>query len=333
MKKIEPAVQTITLGLDNVSAYYPPGYPTLKTYFVDLSQIASVINRRFYRQGLNWAVAGIKITAANATGGDVRVKKLPSTWVMSNAWEKGMRTWLEMTRKSLEETPSVRSRFMDFKVFANRDHHENGFANNVPPIDGNGQPYNLGEWESSKIPIPKTDGTSGVTNVEVIAVGASYPGGGDSGLNAVSLIEGYAASRGLPNVLDPNTPDDAADTNGPTPENWMAAVFNEGNTQLDNVITDVITENNIAPYPFENDGVNGDTMYPGGANQAPTLQLHDLSTISATTVGAMTRLKGGTFPCGLMVIQTTGLEGVPFVQIDLVPGQHRGYMCESMTEM
>ena len=60
---------------------------------------------------------------------------------------------------------------------------------------------------------------------EMIAVGPSYPGAGASGLDAVSLIEGYAASRGLPNVLDPNTPGDADDAEGIAPENWMAAEF------------------------------------------------------------------------------------------------------------
>ena len=138
--------------------------------------------------------------------------------------------------------------------------------------------------------------------------------------------------------MDPNTTGDASDIEGIAPENWMAAIFNEGNSQDADVVLDLITENNIAPYPFENGanpagGVFADTMYPGGANQAPGLELHDLSTITATTVGATTRLKGGNFPCGLIVLQFEGLEATPLVQIDLVPGTHRGYMCEAMTEM
>jgi hypothetical protein len=329
-RKIEPSVQTITLGLANTDAYFPPGEPGLATYFVDLSQIASVVNRRFYRQGINWAVAGFKVTAASATSGDVRVKKLPNTWVLSNAWEKSMRTWTRMVNDSLKETESVRPRFLDFKIFANKDHHAHGYVNNVPPIDADGRSYQFGEWASSKIVIPETSTTSGaVTEYELVAVGPNNPGVGASGLNAKSLIEGYASSRGLPNILDPNTPDDAVSY----VENWMMAINNDGNLQDNVIIGEMIDENNLAPYPFENDGVNLDTQYPGGGNQAPTLELHDLSTISATTVGATTRLKGGNFPCGLIVIQTSGLESTPLIQIDLVPGTHRGYMCEPMTEM
>ena len=150
------------------------------------------------------------------------------------------------------------------------------------------------------------------------------------------MIEGYAASRGLPNIEDPNTPDDAADAVGSVPENWMSALFNDGTTQTENVLVDMISENNIAPYPFENDGVNVDTMYPNGANQLTGLQVHDLELQTTTTIGGITRFKGGMFPCGLICLELSTLAGVVpevLLQIDLVPGNHRGYLCEPMTEM
>jgi len=155
-------------------------------------------------------------------------------------------------------------------------------------------------------------------------------------LDSVSLIEGYASSRGLPNVLDPNTPADADDASGSTPHNWMAALFNDGLVQTSEVVEDMQTENNIAPYPFENDGVNLDTMYPNGANQGTGLQVHDTEFITPTTVGGTSRLKGGMFPCGLarFVCVNSGEQPISFtIQVDLVPGSHRGYLCEPMTEM
>ena len=148
-------------------------------------------------------------------------------------------------------------------------------------------------------------------------------------MDAKSLIEGYAASRALPAVVDPNVPDDASID----AENWMMSLFNDGTKQDSYVIDDMVSENNIAPYPFEDDGTNLDTMYPGGANQLSGLQLHDFATITGTTVGGITYLKGGEFPCGLIKIEhsvagaTSGNLGI---QIDLVPGTHRGYMCEPM---
>jgi len=327
MKKIEPAVQTMTFVVD--------ADPTtgVAQRFLDLSQCASLVNRRFYRQGINWAVSSIKVLSTEFTG-TVTIAKLPETWVMSNAWEKGFRTWQRMNNDALEEAESVRPRFLDFKIFANAAHHSLGFDANLLPISiaGTATP---GEWQPSKYVVPNAPGGL-VNNFEVIAAGASYPGGGFTGLNAVSLIEGYAASRALPNVVDPNVPGDTGDASGPTPENWMAALFNEGTNQDDRVLDDMRTENNLAPYPFENDGTQIDTMYPGGANQLSDLQIHDREFATTTTIGGTTRLKGGMFPCGLLNFEFVTEDGpLPeiILQIDLVPGNHRGYLCEPMTDM
>jgi hypothetical protein len=112
----------------------------------------------------------------------------------------------------------------------------------------------------------------------------------------------------------------------------LAALFNDGTDQTADVIDDMISENNLAPYPFENDGVNLDTMYPGGANQGIGMQIHDVELVTATTIGGTTRIKGGNFPCGLIRIDST-VDGQITLQINLIPGSHRGYLCETMTEM
>jgi len=340
--KIEPAVQTIVLPLPATTS------GTTSVSYADLSQIASLVNRRFYRQGINWAVAGFKFLTAAPSGGNqligaVTVEKLPNTWVMANSWEKGMRTWTKMNREALAETESVRPKFLDFKIYADAAHHTAGFGANLLPYAASG-PATVGEWESAKVFVPEAyntvpgAGTDTMNTLEMIAVGPSYPGAGASGHDAVGLIEGYAASRALPSILaDPNTPDDAADVAGSTPENWLAAIFNEGTTQDADVIDELTTENNQPPYPYEGDGVNTDTMYPGGANQLVGLQIHDSTSYGATTIGGTTRIKGGNFPCGLIKIShaVTGESQTHNVvlYLDLVPGNHRGYMCEPMTEM
>ena len=363
MSKVEPAVETLVFDLGNVdvASTAPGSIPGHSTYYVDLSQSASLYNRKFLRQGLQWAIAGMRLNSyavapgtefpqpGNANGGVV-ISKLPQNWIMSNSWEKGMRTWMRMTNDALDET-SVRPRFMDFKIYMDADHHAAGFAANLRPVTqtnyskfgpGVFTTATPGEWESSKISIPLVSpaGTfqpGETVERELIAVGPSYPGNGASGLNAVSLIEGYAASRSLPNISDPNTPSDSFDTGGGTPENWMAAIFNEGTDQSSDVLFDMVTENNIAPYPFEDDGVNPDTMYPGGANQLVGPQLHCIEPITSSTVGGVTYIKGGTIPCGLLRIDVyntnSTLEMNNQLQIDLVPGSHRGYLAESMTEM
>ena len=56
-------------------------------------------------------------------------------------------------------------------------------------------------WVASKYSVPDS-GAHAAYDRENIAVGPNYPGGGASGLNAISLIEGYAASRSLPDIRD-----------------------------------------------------------------------------------------------------------------------------------
>jgi len=329
-KKIQPSVLRMNFTLETAKT-------TKKFDYIDLSQCASILNRRFYRQGLNWAVSGFKIlvpqSGEESTTGTVSIHKLPNTWVMSNSWEKGFRAWQKMNKNALEEAESIRPKFLDFKIYANADHYSSGYGGNLLPLSAvtstsSYQEATPGEWESSKIVIPSQTANT-VATFELTAVGPTTA-------NTLSLIEGYAASRALPNIEDPNTPDDASDP----AQNWLTSMFSDGTAQDDTVIDDMITENNQAPYPFENgdDGAGGvytDTMYPGGANQLNSLEIHNQEFITGTTVGGTTRMPGGNFPCGLIEIGTAEFSAVTsiFIEVSLVPGQHRGYLAESMTEM
>jgi len=326
--KIQPSVLTMSFAVNVIDVN------TEST--IDLSQIASLVNRRFYRQGINWAVAGFKMISPAGTTAELTIGKLPNTWIMSNSWEKSFRAWSKMNREALQEAESIRPKFLDFKIYADDVHHAAGYGANLLPVG-----FVPGQWVSSKFVIPKTNGTDDTISHEIIATGANYPGTGASGLNAVSLIEGYAASRALPDILDPNMPDDVLLANGSTPQNYLGALFNEGTDQTADVIEDMRFDNKIAPYPFENDGTNLDTMYPNGANQGPALEIHDIEYVTSTTIGGTTRLKGGNFPCGLVRLQTFNVTPAPspenpayfLLQVDLIPGNHRGYLCEPMTEM
>ena len=328
------------MGDPVVTTFQLPSLPANNYTYVDLSQCASMMNRKFFRQGLQWAVGGFTFMSAAQASGQVVVEKLPDTWIMANAWVKGFKTWQKLNREALSETESVAPKYLDFKIFMDSVHHSDGAALNSTPVGHSGAAYVRGEWDYSKFVVPKTDGTDDVNNFEVIAIGANYPGAGASTLDAVSLIEGYAASRALPGILEPNAPNDMTDAAGPTPENWLSALFNEGTEQDQQVLSDMF-ENNTPPYPYEN-GPNPaggaaftDTMYPGGANNpvgGGTLELHDFATVSSTTVGQKTTLRGGTFQCGLMKISNDTDQAMSTL-IHLVPGNHRGYLAMPMQEV
>ncbi len=324
-KKIQPAVKTLQFTV-------PAG-----DHYIDISQCASLVNRRFYRQGLNWAVAGFTFFTGAAASGSIGISKIPDTWVASNAWMKGFAAWQQMNRDALSETESVKPKFLDFKVFMDHTHHSNGSANNLLPLDTAGNPYTAGEWEYSTYHIPNTavDSSDPTSNNprEIIWTGANYQGAGASGDFAVSLIEGYAASRGLPDIEDPNAPADASSVNGSLAQNWLAALDNDFDQQAGEVLADMISENNQAPYPYEGDGTATDTQYPGGANQAPGPQSHMVALVSPTTIGGRTTIDGGNFQGGLVKITNNTGDGTMTMFLHLVPGPHRGYMCQAMQDV
>ena len=128
-RKLEPAVQTLSLTVPNGSST------------VDLSQAASLVNRRFYRQGINWVVSGFRFFRAGVAptpGTGVAVGKLPNTWVLGNAWEKAFRHWQELNKRAVEAGESLPGRFTDFKVYMDAVHHQAGGIGNLLPTDYDG---------------------------------------------------------------------------------------------------------------------------------------------------------------------------------------------------
>ncbi len=313
--KIQPATLTMTFASSESGA---------STEFIDLSQVASLMNRRFYRQGINWAVAGFKFSSLK--GGTVNVSKLPNTWVMSNAWEKGFRHWHKQQREAVEaSSDGVMAKFNDFKVFADADHKSSGIANNLLPVSidvgGVAVVANPGEWEASQIVIPNFGAPGNNIEPYVIAVGAA-----DLAVDPTkfSLVEAYANSRSVPQSPDPAVP--AGVLTGD--ENIYRQMFDVGMDDSD-VMDNAVGKNDNLPYP--------QTHYPGGDTQLAGLEWHDFAQIyntSATTNVGITTMKGGNFPCGLVRIDWSPDEPANLlIQVDLIPGNHRGYLCEPMTEM
>lgn len=317
--KIQPAVETLYIRTPTVPA------ATVGTFYLDLSQCASLVNRRFYRQGINWATAGFKFLTNPGVVANLAMTKLPNTWVTSNAWEKAFRAWNKQQMEAVDDSgvESAVARFRDFKVHADEGHVTAGFAANLLPHDFQTpvpQPYATGEWEESLVVIPNNaaDASGSLVNPTEFSLRMC---GVDSFSFSKGIIQGYAASRAYPQSPDPVSPDVQNDTN------WFKRMFDVGNDDTD-VLDNATNRNDDLPYP--------QVDYPGGAVQAPSMQLHDFAFVTGTTVGGITRMKGGTFPCGLIRLDIENLsesaQGFALT-IDLVPGSHRGYMCESMTEM
>lgn len=315
MRKIEPAIQTMTFSTDTIAA------GATGTFYIDLSQAASILNRRFYRQGLNWAVGGFKILTSNPF--TISVRKAHDTWVTSGSWEKTMRHWLKQQNEAIAEAgaESAVSGFRDYKVYLDDEHVAAGTANtfdaNLVPVGGDALPFPTGEWQPSQVVIPNV-GAPGVT----VEYNVSLYGGGNPAKKGA--VDGYARSRAYPQSPDPESPVISS--------GWIGDMMDKGDDQ-DAVLQNATAKNDELPY--------SQTVYPGVGSGIPgetsgTSMFHDIVNVTPTTIGGITRAKGGSFPCGLIRLDATNNGEISSnftILVELVPGNHRGYLAESMTEM
>lgn len=247
---------------------------------IDLSQCASILNRRFYRQGLNWAVAGFRIgyngtLADSVPGFSVGIYQAPQSWVVSGAWKKSMEMWRKQQNEALAESGSLdqKSRYADFKVYLDTMHAQRGFADNLIPVTPGGftpvgvnQPFPAGEWEYSQIVIPVSGGGGGASEHYLKLLGEDgVP------VNHMSCIDGYQKGRAVPFSPDPAIPNPADDS-------WMNEMFDDGNT-FSAVVDNAVDKNNDLPYDQDN--------YPYGdfGSIEFTAQLHRQVNFTNTTIG------------------------------------------------
>jgi hypothetical protein len=304
MAKIQPAVQTFKV---HVAA---------GRNFVDLSELASVANRRALRQGLNWVVSGF--TCVTDAVCEMTISKLPNTWICSNAWHKAYAHWKKQQDAAVGEAglQSTVAKYRDFKIFASQAHKSAGFGANLPLLDGDNIPYAGGDWDHSQIVIPNDQGVAGATvEYAMHMVGDDMLAGAG---NSFGLINNYQLSRSRPFSPDPSilNPEDS----------FYSQMIDLGEIQ-DEVVENASDRNNDLPYT--------QTNYPGGAIQAPTLEeLHVTHFVASTTVSQKNRLAGSNFPCGLIEFNATFSAGTSIeVFIHLVPGPVRGYLTQSMQDM
>lgn len=297
MPKLQPAVQTLTFTTT----------PSQQgDHIIDLSQCVSIANRRGYRQGLHWSVGSIKLITINTTG-SVIVKKINETWVTSGAWEKSFRMWDKMNKQVLDNNPSMKPAYYDYKVGFDSNHN---FANNLIPIGSDSQPAIAGEWVQSTIQLPN-DPTSGTTTeFSLCMLGA------DTATHK-AIIQAYAQSRAMVTQPEPDLPT-GFDTN------WMNQLFDSGEN-FEEIAQDLAADNDVTPYSQSN--------YPGMASNLNG-EIHDFAAITSSTVGSTTYVKGGTFPCGLIKFSHEfDIVSNYIIQVDLIPGRTRGYLAEPMTKM
>jgi len=305
--------------------------------WLDLNLAASIANRRGYKQqGSDWVVAGF--TLYTGTTGAMSIWKAPDTWVVDNAYTKAMALHKEMQEQVLADEPDIQGKWHDFKVYLDSNMTAEtiqcaadptgriltpvteqfgtgliqvpavGQTDSLTTADFTGAAAPKADWSWSKLQIPN-DPASGTTAEYVMhLIGPDTP-------TSKGLVAGYALSRSRPNDNEPNVP---------RVEGWMNELFDVGENN-EEIRDDIVADNDQPPYALF-PGSSTSEAYPGGSTEQTGLHLHSASSVTGTTVGGITNIRGGNFKCGLMKLFNVGLTDC-IVQVHLVPGNNRGYLC------
>ena len=340
--KLKPAVQSLYFNVPS------SGNTNFATSYVDLSLAASAINRRFYRQGINWAVSGFTFYSESSSDGTVQISKLPDTWAVANSWTKSFALWRQMQEQVAEDNESLRARYNDFKIYADQDmvnapiqsSYRAQIGEILLPVSGppnsayganQGYVVKYGAWDYSDITIPNDpDNAGAVTDYALHMIGDDVTGANRS----KGMLQGYGESRSRPQDFDPNQ----MDVTG-----WMIELFDVGE-QLDEVRANFADENDAPPYRVgaadPASGTHALNYIPGASQNIPTMEIHSGLSFTGTTVSSKQQVRGTNFQCGLMRLDTTGFDTSSaetssnlYMQVHLVPGMHSGYLCMPMQEV
>ena len=308
-RKQEQAVRYLRYDLTNSGS---PGTET--SHYIDLARDISAINRRLYRQGRSYHVKRVSIVSSNTiagyggapdspkvNAGRVTFSTVPTSWSAANAWKRGFDAWRKMQSMALSATGvDLTPTWNDFKVYMSWDMVS---GTKPTPLDNGGNALSLGEWSYSTFESP--DGTTSADSYVAFMLGDHNGSPGTFG--GVGLIQSYGDARATVNNDSPTVQSDADD-------DPLVNLFDNG-TQVDEILSDMRTKNEDAPYDLTN--------YAGDGNNHPKPLV-----VQQTTLGSDGRASVGGFTamCGLIEVETTSpvASDVYSVLVELAPGNYRG---------
>jgi len=299
------------------------------THYISIPYAMSIVNRKLFRSSRTYAVAGVSFyTQTASTSQSVRIATIPDNWPANNAIVKAYHLWKQMNDKVLDDNPSLKGKWSDFKPGFDEDHTVAWDAGvpSLRPIDA-GSALSLvpAEWQQAEIVFPQhsvdLDPVTGIsTPLPAVTRHLHVLGDDDAAKDTVGIIKGYESTRATVQAEDPA--DDSVD-----PSNWMITLFDEGSSDPE-LIGYVVEENDQPPYD-QDDYPGATTNLAGGTFQTFMSVFFDPATGATQN---STHDSGFLAPLGLMKIEysRTGAAGVNILQVRLVPGSYNGCMSESI---
>lgn len=320
IKKIEPCERILSFVLPN-------GFSML-----DVGFALSRLNRKAYRQGMEYVISNIEVFGQVDTPCSVGLARLTQNWVTCNSWTKGFYHWKSQRDEAMEAagSESTEAKYADFKIFMNERHWNNPTpllpVNCVDEatavaIDGTVAT----EWDMSQVVVPN-DGAVGVTNEYNLMMC-----GDDMVVGPKGLIHNYAISRARPQLYDPNIA-------APSIDGGLYQDMVDVGDNLEDVLSNTRIENWVTPYlmgtpsPFTPSDYE---WYPGGANQPDAgITAQDFLTVRGGS-GSVASDNSGPFSayCGLVLLNNIDDVENLVVNVHIAPGDYHGVAARPMQDV
>ncbi len=305
-KKTSPTVTRLSFEFDGGT-----------TEYIDIAKALSIINRKFYRQGVYYYVNSVEIY--NNETGVVDLHTLPDNWVTKNAHQRGFQLFQKMN--SMVDSPISnigRPKYHDFKVYFDRTHATSGTSASPAMYGINAlyQNQEADDWEYSKFVSADSDGDidGAVVRQEADDFTVHMLGthlGTSSNWQSVGLIQSYGSSRATVSIEQPN--DDMIQSTDP-----LINVFDfSTEEQMNDVVENLLTDNDNPPYNLD---------YYIGEGSSSMQHVARIGTEQG--VGRIGRASGFCAPFGLICVDPSGVSTAFRVVLNLAQGTYHGVYAE-----
>lgn len=284
------------------------------TQFIDIAQALSIINKRFYRQGVYYYVNSVEFYNNADHYMDLHV--CPDTWGVKNAWNRGFKIFQKMNALA----PSgFRPKYHDFKIYMSARHATTGTMEpSMYDINAAATPFSADEWVYSRYTSmdDNHDGSPDADEFTAHMLGGhtEQDGTGSSTrMDSIGLLTSYQQSRARQPDAQPNLPSGA--TGDP-----LANLFDASSEEfINDLVENLEADNDETPY--NNDlsvGQNGHMQ-------------HVARLATSTSLGRVATAPGFCAPFGLICVDpanTTAPTDEWRLTINLAPGTYHGVYAE-----
>ena len=276
--------------------------------FIDIARALSVINRKFYRQGVYYYVNSVELH--NDENSVVDLLVAPDNWVTKNAWNRGFRTFQAMNAQV--DTP--RPKYHDFKIKLLSTQTD---ANTMDPDLYNSSMVHSSqapdEWQFSRFTTMLSDGgQADEFTAHLIGTHVETSAGPPANYESIGLIKSYADSRAYPDPSgEPVLP--VAITTDPLNNLFDAS----GDHALEDIIHNLDDMNDETPY---------DANAYVGELSASLVSVARLATVA--TSHRVSKASGFCVPFGLIAVRPQETSTGYSITLNLAAGTYHGVYAE-----